>query len=49
MSKHHSQSALASRPLEFPPEGSSRIRNGTIGLGSIVAVLALLNLLAGAG
>ena len=48
MSKHYSQSAPASRPFDFPPQGPFRARIGTIGLGSIVALLALFNLLAGA-
>ena len=48
MSNQHSRSAPAVRRLDFAPPGSFRARIGTIGLGSIVALLALLNLLAGA-
>lgn len=48
MSKHYSRTAGAPRSLGFPSRGSFRARVGTIGLGSTVALLALLNLLAGA-
>jgi hypothetical protein len=48
MSSHQTRSAPTTRRLDFPPQGPLRAHIGTIGLGSIVALLALFNLLAGA-